>query len=252
MGFDFKKYIPLNWKTKMPTDYEWEVHNLVAYQEKKEAFAKGKITYDQLQAFEMKYRESQDQREFRWQQHHQNMELQKQMASDYQQWKHYGKEWLGRMLDKGRGLLISKWWWRKPKKPVGKGAMHQSPITGQWHQEHKPDKSMRLRQWLDAANNGQAFKGKKDFNPEVLKLKKPTDDMIHKSNEAKKERAKQRWNLIMDATNNFGRGFQTLDRTPPGAGAGTPKKVRVTFSDPRVYGGRDKVSSTKKKTTKKK
>jgi hypothetical protein len=252
MGFDFKKYIPLNWKTKMPTDYEWEVHNLVAYQEKKEAFAKGEITYDQLQAFEMKYRESQDQREFRWQQHHQNMELQKQMASDYQQWKHYGKEWLGRMLDKGRGLLISKWWWRKPKKPVGKGAMHQSPITGQWHQEHKPDKSMRLRQWLDAANNGQAFKGKKDFNPEVLKLKKPTDDMIHKSNEAKKERAKQRWNLIMEATNNFGRGFQTLDRTPPGAGAGTPKKVRVTFSDPRVYGGRDKVSSTKKKTTKKK
>ena len=252
MGFDFKKYIPLNWKTKMPTDYEWEVHNLVAYQEKKEAFAKGEITYDQLQAFEMKYRESQDQREFRWQQHHQNMELQKQMASDYQQWKHYGKEWLGRMLDKGRGLLISKWWWRKPKKPVGKGAMHQSPITGQWHQEHKPDKSMRLRQWLDAANNGQAFKGKKDFNPEVLKLKKPTDDMIHKSNEAKKERAKQRWNLIMDATNNFGRGFQTLDRTPPGAGAGTPKKVRVTFSDLRVYGGRDKVSSTKKKTTKKK
>ena len=252
MGFDFKKYIPLNWKTKMPTDYEWEVHNLVAYQEKKEAFAKGEITYDQLQAFEMKYRESQDQREFRWQQHHQNMELQKQMASDYQQWKHYGKEWLGRMLDKGRGLLISKWWWRKPKKPVGKGAMHQSPITGQWHQEHKPDKSMRLRQWLDAANNGQAFKGKKDFNPEVLKLKKPTDDMIHKSNEAKKERAKQKWNLIMDATNNFGRGFQTLDRTPPGSGGGTPKKVRVTFSDPRVYGGRDKVSSTKKKTTKKK
>ena len=67
------------------------------------------------------------------------------------------------MLDKGRGLLISRWWWRKPKKPVGKGAMHQSPITGQWHQEHKPDKSMRLRQWIDAANHGQAFKGKKNF-----------------------------------------------------------------------------------------
>ena len=36
MGFDFKKYLPINWKTKMPTDYEWEVHNLHAYKEKKE------------------------------------------------------------------------------------------------------------------------------------------------------------------------------------------------------------------------
>ena len=251
MGFDFKKYIPLNWKTKMPTDYDWEVHNLHAYKNKKEQFAKGEISYDELHAFEMKYRESEDQREFRWKQHHQNMELQKQIASDYQQWKHYGKEWLGRMMDKGRGLLISKWWWRRPKKPVGKGKMHQSPITGQWHQEHKPDKSMRLKQWLDAANNGQAFKGKKNFNPEVLKLNRPTDDMLLKSQEAKKERAKQKWNLIMDATNNFGKGFQTIDRTPPGTGGGK-KYNRITFSDPRVYGGRNKVSSIKKKTTNKK
>ena len=119
MGFDFKKYIPLNWKTKMPTDYEWEVHNLHAYKEKKEKFAKGEISYDELHAFEMKYRESQDQREFRWKQHHQNLELSKQIASDYQQWKHYGAKWLGQMMDKGRQLLISRWWWRKPKKPVG-------------------------------------------------------------------------------------------------------------------------------------
>ena len=48
MGFDFKKYIPLNWKTKMPTDYEWEVHNLNAYKDKKEAFAKGDISYNKL------------------------------------------------------------------------------------------------------------------------------------------------------------------------------------------------------------
>ena len=251
MGFDFKKYIPLNWKTKMPTDYEWEVHNLHAYKNKKEQFAKGEISYDELHAFEMKYRESEDQREFRWKQHHQNMELQKQIASDYQQWKHYGKEWLGRMMDKGRGLLISRWWWRKPKKPAGKGKMHQSPITGQWHQEHKPDKSMRLRQWLDAANNGQAFKGKKNFNPEVLKMNRPTDDMLLKSQEAKKERARQKWELIMSETNNFGKGFQTVDRTPPGTGGGK-KYSRITFSDPRVYGGRNKVSSIQKKTTKKK
>ena len=40
----------------------------------------------------------------------------------------------------------------------------------------------------------------------------------------------------MSETNNFGRGFQTIDRTPPGTGGGKPKQVRVTFSDPRVYG----------------
>ena len=45
----------------------------------------------------------------------------------------------------------------------------------------------------------------------------------------------------MNATNNFGRGWQTEDRTPPGTGGGkTSKRRRVTFSDPRVYGGRDK------------
>ena len=163
MSFNFRKYIPFNWKTKMPKDWDWEVHNLHAYKIKKEKFAKGEISYDELHDFEMKYRESQDQREFRWQQHHQNMELQKQIVSDYQNWKHYGSEWLGRMLDKGRHLLISKWWWRKPKKPVGKGKMWQSSITGQWFQEHKPDKSMSVRKWLDAANHGQAFKGKKNF-----------------------------------------------------------------------------------------
>ena len=252
MGFDFKKYLPINWKTKMPTDYEWEVHNLVAYKEKKEAFAKGEITYDELHAFELQYRESQDQREFRWQQHHQNMELQKQIVSDYQQWKHYGAEWLGRMMDKGRQMLISKWWWRKPKKPAGKGKMVQNQLTGQWHQEHKPDKSMRVRAWLEAANTGNAFKGKKGFNSEVLKLKEPTDEMKFRAQEAAREKARKKHELIMEATNNFGRGWHDTDRSLPGRGGNTPKTVQVTFSDERVYGGRDKVSSIKKKTTKKK
>tara|TARA_A100001515_G_scaffold79528_1_gene63170 strand:+ start:830 stop:1582 length:753 start_codon:yes stop_codon:yes gene_type:complete len=248
MAFNFKNWIPSNWKTKMPTNYEWEVHNLVAYKEKKEAFAKGEISYDELQAFEMKYRESEEQREFRWQQHNHNVELRNQIISDYQQWKTYGHKWLGQMLDKGRHLLMSKWWWTKPKKPVGKGKMWQSSITGQWFQEHKPDKSMRVRQWLQAANTGNAFKGKKNFNPDTLKLDKPTPDMIQKSNEAKQKRAQDRWKLIMDETNNFGRGWQTTDRTPPGTAGGKGKTRQVTFSDPRVYGGRDKVSSIKKTT----
>ncbi len=252
MAFNFNKFLPSRWKTKMPTNYEWEVHNLVAYKEKREKFARGEISYDELQAFEMKYRESDEQREFRWQQHNHNVELKKQISSDYQNWKHYGADWLGRMLDKGRGLLISRWWWRKPKKPVGKGKMWQSSITGEWFQEHKPDKSMRVRQWLQAANTGNAFKGKKNFDPNTLKLNKPTEDMILKSNEAKKKRAQDKWKLIMDETNNFGRGWQTIDRTPPGTAGGKPRTVRVTFSDPRVYGGRDKSATAENITAKKK
>ena len=242
----FKNLIPTQWKTRMPTDFNWEIHNLNAYAEKKKKFAAGEISYDELHAFEMKYRESVEQREFRWQQHHQNMELHKQIISDYQQWKQYGSSWLGQMMDKGRQLLISKWWWRKPKKPVGKGKMWQSSITGQWFQEHKPDKSMSVRKWLDAANNGQAFKGKKNFNPDVLKLDKPTEDMILKSNEAKKKRAQEKWELIMNATDNFGRGWHTTDRSRPGLGGGAPRQHRVTFSDERVYGGRNKKTTKKK------
>ncbi len=248
----FKNWIPLQWKTKMPNDWQWEVHNLNAYAEKKKKFAKGEISFDELREFEKKYGESVEQREFRWMQHHQNIELQKQIVSDYQNWKQYGADWLGRMMDKGRHMLISKWWWRKPKKPVGKGKMVQNKLTGQWHQEHKPDKSMRVRAWLDAANHGEAFKGKKNFNPDTLKLKEPTDDMKRVAVEAAKEKARKKWELIMNETNNFGRGFQGVDRSPPGLGGGQKRTIRTTFSDPRVYGGRNKVSSIKKKTTKKK
>ena len=247
MAFNFRKYIPINWKHKTPKDWKWEVHNLHAYQQKKEKFARGEISYDELQAFEMKYRESQDQREFRWKQHNQNVELHNQIVSDYQNWKTYGKDWLGRMLDKGRGLLISKWWWRKPKKPVGKGRMWQSSITGQWFQEHKPDnKSQSVRQWLNAANNGQAFKGKKGFNPDTLKLDKPTPDMIFKSNEAKRERQQQKTRHLFEQTNNFGRGWHTTDRSMPGRGSGQAKQVQVTFSDKRVTAGGNKKTTKKK------
>ena len=49
MGFDFSKNIPKQFnKIKVPEGYEWEVHNLHAYAEKKKAFAEGKITRTQL------------------------------------------------------------------------------------------------------------------------------------------------------------------------------------------------------------
>ena len=110
---------------------------------------------------------------------------------------------------------------------------------------------MRVRAWLDSANHGEAFKGKKNFNPDVLKLKEPTDEMKFRALEARKEKARKKHELIMEATNNFGRGWHDIDRSLPGRGGGTPKTVQVTFSDPRVTGGRDKVSSIKKKTKRK-
>ena len=68
---------------------------------------------------------------------------------------------------------------------------------------------------------------------------------------AKKKRQQERWDLIMEATNNFGRGWHTTDRSRPGLGGGAPRQHRVTFSDERVYGEKDKVSSIKKTTKKK-
>ena len=34
MAFNFKNFIPSQWKTKMPSDFEWEVHSLHAYKDK--------------------------------------------------------------------------------------------------------------------------------------------------------------------------------------------------------------------------
>ena len=231
--------------TKVPENYEWEVHNLNAYADKKKALAEGKITELQLREFEYKYRESEEQREQRWRREHVMREMDIQNAQNYREFKENPKSFLTKMADMGRA--VSEWWVRKPKKPVGKGRMWQSSITGQWFQEHKPDnKSQSVRQWLNAANNGQAFKGKKGFNPDTLKLDKPTPDMIFKSNEAKRERQQQKTRLLFEQTNNFGRGWHTTDRSMPGRGSGQAKQVQVTFSDKRVTAGGNKKTTKKK------
>ena len=61
--------------TKMPDDWNWEAHNLVAYEDKKKKFAKGEITLTQLREFEHKYRESEEQRHERWRREHVLAEL---------------------------------------------------------------------------------------------------------------------------------------------------------------------------------
>ena len=42
--------------TKVPENYEWEIHNLHAYADKKAALARGEITEQDLKEFEFKYR----------------------------------------------------------------------------------------------------------------------------------------------------------------------------------------------------
>ena len=59
----------------MPDNWGWEVHNLVAYNNKKKQFAEGKITLLQLQEFENQYRESEEQRELRWKREHYLQEI---------------------------------------------------------------------------------------------------------------------------------------------------------------------------------
>ena len=106
--------------TKMPDDWGWEVHNLHAYADKKKAFAEGKIKLEELQEFEMKYRESEEQRELRWKREHVLNELANENAKNFRDFKENGKAFARKMFDMGRG--ISKWWYTKPKKSVpGKG-----------------------------------------------------------------------------------------------------------------------------------
>ena len=65
MSKNFKD-IPTQFKYKIPKNFEWEVHNLHAYAELKEAVAKGEKTIHDLREFEEMYREKEDQREWRW------------------------------------------------------------------------------------------------------------------------------------------------------------------------------------------
>jgi len=105
-------------RIKIPEGYEWEVHNLHAYAEKKKAFAEGKITEVQLREFEHQYRESAEQREQRWRREHIIAEMERDNAKNFRSFKENGKEFAKKMADMGRG--ISQWWYRRPKKVLVK------------------------------------------------------------------------------------------------------------------------------------
>ena len=152
----------------------------------------------------MKYRESEQQREERWKREHVLRELAVENAKNFRDFKENGKAFARKMFDMGRG--ISKWWYTKPKKSVpGKGKLVQNPITGQWQQEYKPNRSMNMRDWLKAADQGKVMP---HMNPEQKSLnREPTDIEKGISDEAKKKRGKQVWDWLLKETDNFGRGW---------------------------------------------
>ena len=225
-----KRDIPTEFKKiKVPEGYEWEVHNLHAYASKKEKFAKGEITLQELQEFEHQYRESEEQREWRWRREHIMAELEQQNAKNFRSFKENGKEFAKKMADMGRG--ISQWWYRRPRKGAGKGRMIQNKITGAWQQEYRPNKSMNMRAWLDAANQGKVMP---HMNPKGQSLdREPTEEEKGISNEMKKKRQSKVWDWLLGETNNFGRGWTDpkwgrLDKSQPGKGGRAPRVGKYT------------------------
>jgi hypothetical protein len=223
MGKVTNKDIPTQFnRIKVPEGYEWEVHNLHAYEEKKKKFAQGLITKAELEQFEWNYRESAEQREWRWRREHIMKELEQENAKNYSDFKENPKSFAKRMADMGRA--INMWWWRRPKAGAGKGKMYQHPITGAWQQQYKPNKSMRMKDWLSAAEKGNVMR---HLNPKGVPLnRKPTEDEIGRSEEYKAERGKKVWNWVLNQTNNFGRGWHTQARNRPGLGGGGPGKSK--------------------------
>ncbi len=216
---------------KMPDDWGWEIHNLNAYADKKKAFAEGKITLAELQEFENTYREKEEQREERWKREHYLQNLDIDNAKNFREFKENGKAFARKMFDIGRG--ISKWWYTKPKKAVpGKGKLVQNPITGQWQQEYRPNKSMKMRDWLAAADQGKVMR---HMNPQGQSLdRQPTEEEKGISAEAKKTRGKQVWEWLLGETNNFGRGWHDpkwgkLYKGRPGRGGRHAKPGKYTL-----------------------
>ena len=68
--------------------------------------------------------------------------------------------------------------------------MVQHPITGGWQQEYKPNKSMRMKDWLAAADQGKVMP---HMNPTGQSLnREPTEEEKGISQQAKKTRARKK------------------------------------------------------------
>ncbi len=215
--------------SKVPENYEWEIHNLFTYEKRKRQLAAGEITQVQFEEFCMQYRETAEQREDRWRRDHIMAELATENAKNYRSFKENGREFAKKMADMGRG--ISKWWYTQPKKGAGKGKMVQNKITGSWQQEYKPNTSMNMKAWLAAADQGKVMP---HMNPKGLPLnRQPTEEEKGISTEMKKKRQSKVWDWLLNETDNFGRGFTDpkwgkLYKGRPGAGGRQRKAGQYT------------------------
>jgi len=215
--------------SKVPENYEWEIHNLFTYEKRKRQLAAGEITQVQFEEFCMQYRETAEQREDRWRRDHIMAELATENAKNYRSFKENGREFAKKMADMGRG--ISKWWYTQPKKGAGKGKMVQNKITGSWQQEYKPNTSMNMKAWLAAADQGKVMP---HMNPKGLPLnRQPTEEEKGISTEMKKKRQSKVWDWLLNETDNFGRGFKDpkwgkLYKGRPGAGGRQRKAGQYT------------------------
>jgi len=215
--------------SKVPENYEWEIHNLFTYEKRKRQLAAGEITQVQFDEFCNQFRETADQREERWRRDHIMAELATENAKNYRSFKENGKEFAKKMADMGRG--ISKWWYTRPKKGAGKGKMVQNKITGSWQQEYKPNTSMNMKAWLAAADQGKVMP---HMNPKGLPLnRQPTEEEKGISTEMKKKRQSKVWDWLLNETDNFGRGFTDpkwgkLYKGRPGAGGRQRKAGQYT------------------------
>ena len=203
--------------TKVPDSFEWKLVNLHAYEELKQKVAKGEKTLLDLKEFESKYRESVDERELRWRREHYIREVQLNHIKNYQHFKDNPKEFMKKMADMGK--KVSQWWFKRPKKGLGRGKLIRGLLDGSFIQEYKPNKSMRMKDWLSAAEKGQVMG---HLNPNGVPLnRKPTDEEIEFSEKNKNARKQKVYDYLLKITDNFGRGWKLpkwgkLKTTEPG------------------------------------
>jgi hypothetical protein len=238
MSFDFRKYVPIKWKHKLPdeTVFRPEVHDLHYRQELKDKVLKGELPASVLDEHFEKFKDSEQNREERFRRQVILKEMREKNIKDFQALKENPKGFLNKM--KKLGQFISHWWYIRPNKNVGSGRLVQQ-IDGSWVQEYKPTSTKNIKDWLKASDEGKVFlKTSKKFKPEFLKkYKRPTTEMEFISEEAKKQRQNIIWTKLLQMTNNFGRTFEDKRRGRPGYGI---NQVRPTVNSPnpsKLYNG---------------
>jgi len=215
MTFNFKDALKgFSKKYVMPSTWGRWQSNRYGHAEMKKKYAKGEITLVQLQQYEHDFALDENIRQKNWQKRIIQKELQEKEIKDFQLFKENPKAFFRKMDE--LGMYWFRWWMQRPIKPMGSGKLKQHPITGQWIQEYKPKKTMRMKKWLQAADSGNVML---HMNPNRKPLNRmPTEEERLRSDAYKRKRESTIWQQVLNMTNNFGRGFDIKDKTRPGKG----------------------------------